>query len=106
MIPHRHVARARVERPWHVGPLTSLVLPPPESWTLDALCAQSDPEAWFPEKGGTTNPAKRICAICPVMEDCLAYALEHGETFGVWGGTSYRERLKLQLAPTALKESA
>ena len=38
----------------------------PLSWQTDALCAQTDPEAFFPEKGGSTRDAKRICASCEV----------------------------------------
>jgi WhiB family transcriptional regulator, redox-sensing transcriptional regulator len=71
----------------------------PEDWTVDALCAQVDPDAWFPEKGGTTVPAKLICAHCPVLVECLAYALRHHERDGVWGGTSPRERRAMLKAP-------
>lgn len=64
-------------------------------WQEDAVCAQADPEAWFPEQGGSTLAAKRICLACPVVAQCLAYALEHQERFGVWGGYSERERRRL-----------
>lgn len=69
---------------------------PDEPWMEDALCAQTDPEAFFPEKGGSTRDAKRICASCDVTAECLAYALAHNERFGIWGGVSERERRKLQ----------
>ena len=62
------------------------------AWQSDALCAQTDPEAFFPEKGGSTRDAKRICSGCPVRDECLQYALEHDERFGIWGGLSERER--------------
>jgi WhiB family redox-sensing transcriptional regulator len=65
------------------------------SWQDSAPCAESDPEAWFPEKGGTAVPAKRICARCEVKEECLRYALEHEIQFGVWGGLSSDERRPL-----------
>jgi WhiB family redox-sensing transcriptional regulator len=65
-------------------------------WYRDAVCAQADPEAWYPEQGGSTVPAKRICLACPVAAECLAYALAHQERFGVWGGLSPRERQRLQ----------
>ena len=61
-------------------------------WPEQALCAQSDPEAWFPEAGGSATLAKAICARCPVQAPCLAYALGHPELRGVWGGLSERER--------------
>jgi WhiB family transcriptional regulator, redox-sensing transcriptional regulator len=74
----------------------------PEPWTQDALCAQTDPEAFFPEKGGSTKDAKRICngkddePGCEVREQCLAYALANDERFGIWGGYSERERRRLR----------
>jgi WhiB family redox-sensing transcriptional regulator len=61
-------------------------------WMLEARCLDADPEAFFPEKGGSTREAKRICAICSVRQDCLDYALENDERFGIWGGLSERER--------------
>jgi WhiB family redox-sensing transcriptional regulator len=65
-------------------------------WQERALCAQTDPEAFFPEKGGSTREAKRVCLTCDVRGDCLDYALEHDERFGIWGGLSERERRKLK----------
>jgi WhiB family redox-sensing transcriptional regulator len=65
-------------------------------WQDDALCAQSDPDAFFPEKGGSTREAKAICARCPAKDDCLQFALDNDERFGVWGGLSERERRRLQ----------
>ena len=44
-------------------------------WQERALCAQTDPEAFFPEKGGSTREAKRICSGCEVRAECLEYAL-------------------------------
>ena len=66
------------------------------AWQSDALCAQTDPEAFFPEKGGSTRDAKRICASCEVKAQCLEYALQNDERFGIWGGLSERERRKLR----------
>ena len=65
-------------------------------WQERALCAQTDPEAFFPEKGGSTREAKRICTTCEVRAECLEYALEHDERFGIWGGLSERERRRLK----------
>lgn len=67
----------------------------PEPWMADAACAQVDPELWFPEKGGTSSIAKRICRTCPVQALCLEYALEHHE-LGVWGGTSEKQRKQMR----------
>lgn len=65
-------------------------------WIDNALCAQTDPEAFFPERGKVPAEAKRICQSCPVRADCLDYALRTGQRFGVWGGLSERERRRLQ----------
>ena len=67
-----------------------------ESWQDRALCAQTDPEAFFPEKGGSTREAKRVCASCEVKAECLEYALQNDERFGIWGGLSERERRRLK----------
>jgi WhiB family redox-sensing transcriptional regulator len=66
------------------------------SWQADALCAQTDPEAFFPEKGGSTRDAKKVCGACMVKSECLEYALENDERFGIWGGLSERERRRLR----------
>jgi WhiB family redox-sensing transcriptional regulator len=69
-----------------------------QDWQERALCAQTDPEAFFPEKGGSTREAKRICSGCDVRAECLDYALAHDERFGIWGGLSERERRRLRRA--------
>lgn len=65
-------------------------------WQSDALCAQTDPEAFFPEKGGSTRDAKKVCGACNVKAQCLEYALANDERFGIWGGLSERERRRLR----------
>ncbi|WP_207345194.1 WhiB family transcriptional regulator [Arthrobacter sp. E3] len=65
-------------------------------WQTDALCAQTDPEAFFPEKGGSTRDAKKVCGACNVKAQCLEYALANDERFGIWGGLSERERRRLR----------
>ena len=65
-------------------------------WAADAKCLDADPETFFPEKGGSTREAKRICTHCPVRNECLDYALDNDERFGIWGGLSERERRKLR----------
>jgi WhiB family redox-sensing transcriptional regulator len=66
------------------------------SWQERSLCAQTDPEAFFPEKGGSTREAKKVCVGCDVRAECLEYALANDERFGIWGGLSERERRKLK----------
>lgn len=69
---------------------------PEESWRSQALCAQIDAEIFFPDKGGSSKSAKRICSMCPVRLECLQEARDAGERFGVWGGLSERERRALE----------
>ena len=67
----------------------------PGEWTADAECKGVDPDLFFPQGKGdnaTIRAAKAICAVCPVADECLDYALRTGQKFGVWGGTSERER--------------
>ncbi|MDF2708148.1 MAG: transcription factor WhiB [Nonomuraea muscovyensis] len=66
------------------------------AWFDDGLCAQTDPEVFFPEKGGSTRDAKQVCMACPIRVECLDYALAHEERFGVWGGASEKERRRLR----------
>jgi RNA polymerase sigma factor (sigma-70 family) len=62
------------------------------SWQNHALCAQIGSYFFFPEKGGSTKDAKFACSNCDVRVDCLDYALNNNERFGIWGGLSERER--------------
>jgi WhiB family transcriptional regulator, redox-sensing transcriptional regulator len=71
-----------------------------ESWRAEALCAQTDPEAFFPEKGGSTRDAKAVCRRCPVTAECLEWALANDQRYGVWGGTSAPERAALRRSRT------
>jgi WhiB family transcriptional regulator, redox-sensing transcriptional regulator len=81
---------------YEVAPATPMLTPEDELWQEKALCAQTDPEAFFPEKGGSTREAKRICLGCEVKDACLDYALAKDERFGIWGGLSERERRRLK----------
>lgn len=59
----------------------------PEPWMRDALCAQTDPDAFFPEKGERNDDAMRVCAACDVRARCLEFALRTRQGDGIWGGT-------------------
>jgi WhiB family redox-sensing transcriptional regulator len=73
-----------------------LVRPGEETaWQDLAACTETDPDSFFPELGEPTGPAKRICRGCEVTAQCLQYALDNHERFGVWGGLSERERRRL-----------
>ena len=76
----------------------------PMPWTEQALCAQTDPDLWWPEKPGAgyvtidgdrMSHAKAICRRCQVQPECLAWALEHHEE-GIWGGTTANERARMR----------
>lgn len=101
-LPVRELVAQEVE-PVDTRPVLSLVTGFDElfdsiedQWQERALCAQTDPEAFFPEKGGSTREAKRICLGCEVRDECLEYALSNDERFGIWGGMSERERRRLK----------
>lgn len=64
----------------------------------DAACRGYDPDIWFPTRGGDVRPARDICAICPVIEECLTFALENSVRFGIWGGLSVLERRTVRKA--------
>jgi WhiB family redox-sensing transcriptional regulator len=70
-------------------------LSPDMDWQERASCAGVGPGAFFPDEGSSTRAAKKVCDGCPVRPECLAYALAHDERFGVWGGTTPRERRRL-----------
>lgn len=65
-------------------------------WMHWANCRDTDPEVFWPVEGGSPEPAKRICARCPVESECLDWALSNDEYMGVWGGMSERERARLK----------
>lgn len=64
-------------------------------WNERAACLDMDPDVFFPTDTAGVVAAKRICAGCPVRVECLEWALEHGERWGVWGGASERERRRM-----------
>lgn len=67
-----------------------------EEWMGWANCRDTDPDVFYPEQGGCTEAAKRICGRCPVELECLEFALRTDERFGVWGGKSEHERRRLK----------
>ncbi|MEV5942722.1 WhiB family transcriptional regulator [Streptomyces sp. NPDC051994] len=82
--------------------MTQPLFPPQGS----ALCAETDPEVFYPSKGGSTVQAKQLCFACPERLACLDYALTHGERFGIWGGMTSRERRRLVRGQAAEKSEA
>lgn len=69
-------------------------------WTRFARCAETDPEAFFPDTGGdqprhTVETVRRTCADCPVQYECLLEALAVPDTYGTWAGTTRHIRKQL-----------
>lgn len=65
-------------------------------WQDQANCLGVDPELFFPERGQSTKEPKAVCGGCEVRMECLEFALQHGEKFGIWGGMSERERRRIR----------
>lgn len=65
------------------------------AWMEDALCAQTDPDIFYPEKGGSTAPATSVCNNCSVRAECLEYAVSNDIRHGIWGGTSDNDRKRM-----------
>lgn len=65
-----------------------------EPWMAVGVCTTTDPDLFFPTKGESakTENAKQICRRCPVVDECLAFALRERQLIGVWGATSGLER--------------
>jgi WhiB family redox-sensing transcriptional regulator len=61
-------------------------------WQDSALCAQADPDAWYPDEGVPGREAKAVCRRCPAREKCLEWALDGDEDHGIWAGLSRAER--------------
>jgi len=65
-------------------------------WRDRALCAQVGGDWWFPEANKKAPEAKAICQACPVRAQCLQYALDAGETAGIWAGYSGRQLRRMR----------
>lgn len=70
-----------------------------DEWKQHGSCRELDPELWYPERAdgtrGDTRAAKQTCGWCPVRLECLVYALERREPYGIWGGMTAPERRKI-----------
>mgnify|MGYP001250654885 FL=1 len=67
-----------------------------KDWSNRAMCKNLETEVFFPSRGEAVTPIKIICKSCPVVKPCLEYAMKSGEKFGIWGGTSERDRRKMR----------
>lgn len=75
------------------------------SWMTQANCRGVDPAPFFPAQGQSTREAKAVCRACVVREQCLEFALtDPFEKFGIWGGTSERQRRRLRVRRAVMNE--
>ena len=65
------------------------------SWMAKGACRAYPPNTFFPSDGVGVDRARKICATCPVTDQCLEYALANHIDHGVWGGCSERERRRI-----------
>lgn len=69
-----------------------------QDWRDQALCAQVSIAEFHADKGDggvkAINFAKRICGMCDVRAECLAFSIRVGDSWGIWGGLPPRERVK------------
>lgn len=80
-------------RPTYYAPVTLAHVPAPGEWIEQAACKQHPVAIFFPERGEDVRPAKAVCATCPVLDACRAYALAAPVALnGVWGMLSQEER--------------
>ena len=75
-------------------------------WMAQGNCVDRPPSFFFPSDGVGVEVAKRVCATCPVKQECLEYALRNRIDHGVWGGTSERERRRILKRRRLLFEEA
>ncbi len=78
--------------------LSDMLWEPEEGWRADAACSGADASLFFPcgEDEALAQAAKAVCAVCPVREECLQYALATNQSEGVWGGMSAGDRRRLR----------
>ena len=70
----------------------------PEEWTERALCAEVGGDEWYPEgMGSKSAAAKSVCRRCDVRADCLRYALDNEEQYGIWAGYTDRELRRIRM---------
>ena len=81
--------------------IPALPAPALAGWRYRAACRGTDLSVFFPGRGESAEPARQICASCPVWQPCLDYALSHGITHGIWGGLTERDRRPLRVHHTA-----
>jgi len=83
----------------------SVRLDAPPDWMTRGACLGVEPDLFYPDKSDSGNAAKRICRACPVVSDCLAYALRIDTAHGIWGGLGARERQQINARQVRAKRA-
>ena len=76
--------------------IPALPVPTLAGWQYRAACRGAELKVFFPDRGKSAEPARQICASCPVRQPCLEFALRHAITCGIWGGLAERDRRALR----------
>ena len=80
-----------------------------ETWKDQANCKGEPVKTFFPEDNSGCNQKERVsrvyelCGKCEVKEECLNYALDNNEKFGVWGGLGEKRRRYLRMERLGIK---
>lgn len=80
-------------------------------WLSAGACQSADPEIFFPVSGARAcaaqiEQARRICGGCLVRRECLDYAMNNGESHGIWGGTTPEDRTRTRRSEAARRRHA
>ena len=67
-----------------------------QTWRQHAACRGVEPDTFYPASDEEAEVAKAVCAVCPVRQPCLEYALTSRERDGVWGGATEKERRRIR----------
>lgn len=70
--------------------------PEPQAWRDAGSCKGLPATMFFPGQGESVVEAQAVCAACAVAIECAEYALASNQRFGIWGGTTERERRRLR----------
>ena len=77
-----------------MSPFDGLASP---AWMSEGACLSVGSEPFTPTyQGASPKAAKAVCAVCPVIDACYAYALDDASLVGIWGGTTYKERVAMR----------
>lgn len=70
-----------------------------DRWYHSAACTGMDTEVFFDDSAAGLAAARRVCAGCPVRQECLSDGARLEDAWGVWGGRSRRQRRSVGVRP-------